>query len=91
MSAAYGLRHLLNTPASLSLLGIHGLSVGYHRYEVAVTMADAYRAALAAIGTDAQRELVESLVSWLDGFPHWAPVARSLQRPEPDLLGFWSP
>ncbi|MBA8794671.1 hypothetical protein FHX74_002290 [Friedmanniella endophytica] len=90
VSAAYGLRHLLNSSASLSLLPVRGLWVGYHRHDTALAMGDAYRAALAAIPTEEQRELVTTLVDWLDGFPHWAPVAAQLGRPAPDLIGFWS-
>ena len=90
VSSAYGLRHLLNTSAQLSLLPVRGSCVGSHRYDTARAMADAYRAAIEQMPDGEQRELVGSLASWLEGFPHWAPVAESLGRPWPDLIGFWN-
>lgn len=90
VSSAYGLHHLLDTSAQLSLVPTRGTFVGYHRYDIAVAMADAYRTATEQMPSPDQKETVSTLVSWLGGFPHWAPVAESLGRPWPDLLGFWN-
>ena len=90
VSAAVGLRHLLNSTTSLNLIPVQGLTVGWHPHEKALAMAGAYRAALPQIKTDEQREMVESLATWLDGFVPWSRVAPSLNRPVPDLIGFWA-
>lgn len=90
VSAAVGLRHLLSTTASLNLIPVQGLTVGWHPYEKALAMAGAYRSAMPQIKTDEQRTLVNSLATWLDGFVPWAQVASSLGRPVPDLVGFWA-
>ena len=90
VSAAVGLRHLLNTKTSLSLIPVQGLTVGWHRHEKALAMNEAYRLAMPEIKTEEQREMVIGLTAWLDGFVPWAQVAASLGRPVPDLLGFWA-
>lgn len=90
VSAAVGLRHLLTSTTSLNLIPVQGLSVGWHPYEKALAMAGAYRSAMPQIKTDEQRDLVNSLATWLDGFIPWAQVASSLGRPIPDLVGFWA-
>lgn len=90
VSASVGLRHLLDTTTSLSLVPVQGLKVGWHRYETALAMAGAYRAAMPQIRTEEQREMTSALASWLDGFIPWAQVAVSRGRPVPDLLGFWA-
>ena len=51
-------------------------------------MAGAYRTAMPQIKTSEQQEMISGLVSWLDGFVHWAQVAVDLGRPVPDLIGF---
>lgn len=89
VSAAVGLRHLLNSPTSVNLVPVQGLVVGYHPYPKALGMASAYRSAMPEIKTPEQQELISGLVSWLDGFVHWAGVAEQLGRPTPDLIGFW--
>jgi hypothetical protein len=53
-------------------------------------MAAAYRSAMPGIKTDEQREMINALTIWLDGFLPWAQVAASLGRPVPDLVGFWA-
>ena len=90
VSAAVGLRHLLNSKTGLSLIPVSGLTVGWHRHDKALAMNDAYRSALREIKTDEQREMVTALTVWLDGFVPWAQVAASLGRPVPDLIGFWA-
>ena len=90
VSSAVGLRHLLNNKTSLNLIPVAGLTVGWYRHEVALTMADAYRTALPELKTADQREMIEALAVWLDGFAPWAQVAASLGRPVPDLIGFWA-
>jgi hypothetical protein len=90
VSAAVGLRHLLNTKTSLSLIPVQGLTVGWHRHDKALAMNEAYRSAIPQIKTDEQREMIMSLTTWLDGFVPWSQVASSLGRPIPDLLGFWA-
>ena len=89
VSAAVGLRHLLNSSTSVNLVPVQGLIVGYHPYHKALGMASAYRAAMPEVKTPEQQELVSGLVTWLDGFVHWADVAPQLGRPTPDLIGFW--
>ncbi len=89
VSAAVGLRHLLSTTTSFPLVPVHGLTVGWHPYDKALAMAGVYRSAMPQIKTDEQRDLINALVSWLDGFIPWAQVAVSLRRPVPDLVGFW--
>lgn len=89
VSAAVGLRHLLNASTSVNLVPVQGLIVGYHPYHKALGMASAYRAAMPEVKTPEQQELVSGLVTWLDGFVHWADVAPQLGRPTPDLIGFW--
>ena len=88
VSAAVGLRHLLSNSLSLPLLPVEGLTVGWHPYEKALSMSEAYRRALDQIRTDEQRAMVEALTVWLDGFRPWAQVAGALGRPVPDLVGF---
>ena len=88
--AAVGLRHLLTSPTSISLVPVHGLTVGWHPYEKALAMAEAYRAALPEIKTQQQQEMVAALVGWLDGFTSWSQVAAEQGRPVPDLVGFWA-
>ena len=90
VSAAVGLRHLLNNKTSLNLIPVTGLTVGWHRHETALAMAEAYRAALPELKTDEQREMSTALAAWLDGFAPWAQVAAQLGRPVPDLVGFWA-
>ena len=90
VSAAVGLRHLLNTKTGLSLIPVQGLTVGWHRHEKALAMNEAYRSAIPQIKTDEQREMISALTIWLDGFVPWAQVASSLGRPVPGpdrLLG----
>jgi hypothetical protein len=90
VSAAVGLRHLLSSTTSVNLIPVQGLTVGWHPHEKALAMAGAYRSALPQIKTDEQREMVNSLATWLDGFVHWSTVAVALGRPVPDLVGFWA-
>ncbi len=90
VAAAVGLGHLLTSHTGVRLLPVRGLTVGWHRHDKALAMADAYRAAMPQIKTDEQRELVSSLVTWLDGFVPWSRVATELHRPVPDLIGFWA-
>ena len=90
VSAAVGLRHLLNRPTGVNLLPVQGLTVGWHRHDQALAMAVAYRTAIREVKSAEQREMVDGLVTWLDGFVHWVPVAASLSRPTPDLVGFWA-
>ncbi len=90
VSASVGLRHLLSSTTSVNLIPVQGLSVGWHPHEKALAMAGAYRSAMPQIKTDEQRDLVNSLATWLDGFIPWAQVASSLGRPVPDLVGFWA-
>jgi len=89
VSAAVGVRHLLTNNLRLSLAPAAGLTVGFHPYVRAVDMADAYRYALPQVPGEPQQELIAGLVTWLDGFPHWAEVAPTVGRPVPDLVGFW--
>jgi hypothetical protein len=89
-SASVGLRHLLNSALSLSLNPVSGLKVGWQPHQKAVVMAAAYRSAIAGIKSPEQRDLINSLTIWLDGFQPWAQVAASLGRPVPDLVGFWA-
>lgn len=88
VSAAVGLRHLLSHGTAISLVPVRGLTVGWREHDLAVTTAAAFREALDEVPA-AHQETVAGLVSWLDGFPHWAEVAESLGRPAPDLIGFW--
>ena len=88
--AAVGLRHLLTSPTSVTLASVHGLTVGWHPYDKALAMAEAYRAALPEVKTPEQQEQVRALVAWLDGFGGWARVAAEVGRPVPDLIGFWA-
>ncbi|HYP43760.1 MAG TPA: hypothetical protein VEQ66_00995 [Propionibacteriaceae bacterium] len=90
VSAAAGLRHLLNSPSSVPLLPVHGLTVGCHPHAKALAMAAAYRSAVPQVKTREQAELVAALVTWLDGFHVWAHEAVRAQRPVPDLVGFWA-
>lgn len=90
VSAAVGIRHLLNSNPGLVLIPVQGLTVGWHPHDKALAMNDAYRLAMGEIKTDEQREMVQGLTTWLDGFVPWAQVAASLGRPVPDLLGFWA-
>lgn len=90
VAAAVGLGHLLTSNTGVRLLPVGGLTVGWHRHDKALAMADAYRAAMPQIKTDEQRDLVAALVGWLDGFVAWSRVATELHRPVPDLIGFWA-
>ena len=90
VSASVGFRHLLNSTPSLNLVPVPGLTVGWHPHRKALAMAAAYRSALQDIKTEEQREMINSLTIWLDGFVPWAQVAASLGRPVPDLVGFWA-
>ena len=58
VSAAVGLRHLLNTKTSLSLIPVQGLTVGWHKHEKALAMNEAYRSAIPQIKTEEQREMI---------------------------------
>ena len=90
VTSAVGLRHLLTSSPSLNLLPVRGLTVGWHPHEKALAMAGAYRAAIPEVKTQEQQEMVAALVTWLDGFVPWARVAATLDRPVPDLVGFWA-
>jgi hypothetical protein len=90
VTSAVGLRHLLSSSPSLNLLPVRGLTVGWHPHDKALAMTDAYRAALPEVKTREQQEMLAALVTWLDGFHPWAEAARRLQRPAPDLFGFWA-
>lgn len=90
VAAAVGIGHLLRSDTDVRLIPVRGLTVGWHRHDKALAMAEAYRAAMPAIKTDDQRELIANLVMWLDGFVPWSDVATSLGRPGPDLVGFWA-
>ncbi|QDP98060.1 hypothetical protein FOE78_21075 [Microlunatus elymi] len=87
--AAAGLRHLLSSHTELPLIAPRGLLVGFQSGEEATWMADSYRQAIDEIEDGDDRERVYALANWLDGFSHWADVAPTLQRPAPDLIGFW--
>ena len=63
-----GLRHLLNSTMSLNLVPVEGLTVGCHPYHKALAMAAAYRSAINDIKTEEQREMINALTGWLDGF-----------------------
>jgi hypothetical protein len=89
-SASIGLRHLLNSTLSLNLIPVNGLKVGWYPHQKAAAMAEAYRSAMPGIKIEEQREMINSLTIWLDGFVPWAQVAASLGRPVPDLVGFWA-
>jgi hypothetical protein len=89
-STSIGLRHLLNSTLSLNLIPVNGLKVGWYPHQKATAMAEAYRSAMPGIKTEGQREMINSLTIWLDGFAPWAQVAASLGRPVPDLVGFWA-
>ena len=89
-SASIGLHHLLNSTLSLNLIPVNGLKVGCYPHQKARAMAEAYRSAMPGIKTEEQREMINSLTIWLDGFAPWAQVAASLGRPVPDLVGFWA-
>lgn len=88
--AAFGLRQLVANSTSVNLQPASGLTVGWHPHHRACEMAAAYREAMPSIKTDWQRDMIRSLTSWLDGFPAWSEVARSMNRPTPDLIGFWA-
>ena len=88
--SSVGLRHLLSSPTSLTLLPVEGLTVGWSPHGKALAMADAYRGAMGELKTTEQQELVTALITWLGGFIPWATVAAQLGRPAPDLLGFWA-
>jgi hypothetical protein len=90
VSSSVGVRHLLSSPTSLSLMPVRGLAVGWHPHETALAMAGAYRAAMPQVKTREQQEMVAGLVTWLDGFIPWAQVAVTMRRPAPDLVGFWA-
>jgi hypothetical protein len=90
VTSSVGLRHLLTTTASLNLLPVAGLTVGWHPYQTALAMAGAYRSAMGQIKTSEQQEMIAALASWLDDFVPWASVAPSLGRPVPDLVGFYA-
>jgi len=90
VSAAVGLRHLLDHRTELTLVPVQGLVVGWHPYETALAMAGAYRAAIPQIKDPEQQAMTNALAGWLDGFVPWAQVSASLGRPVPDLLGFWA-
>lgn len=90
VSAAVGLRHLLNSTTSVGLLPVSGLTVGWHPYQKALMMASAYRSAMTELKTTAQQEMIAALVVWLDGFVPWSEVAARLGRPQPDLVGFYA-
>ncbi len=90
VSSSVGLRHLLGHTASLNLLPVTGLIVGWHPYETALAMASSYRSASREIKTAEQQDMTDALARWLDGFVPWAQVAPSLGRPVPDLVGFYA-
>jgi hypothetical protein len=90
VSSSVGLRHLLGSTASLNLLPVTGLAVGWHPYETALAMASSYRAASRELESAEQQEMTSALAGWLDGFVPWAQVAPSLGRPVPDLVGFYA-
>ena len=90
VAAAVGIGHLLTSNTGVRLIPVQGLTVGWHRHDKALAMADAYRAAMPQLKTDQQRDLVSNLVGWLDGFVPWSRVAVTLGRPAPDLVGFWA-
>jgi hypothetical protein len=90
VSAAVGLRHLLDTSPSLTLVPVQGLTVGYHPFATALAMAGAYRAAMPQIKTTEQQQLTSALAGWLDGFVPWSQTAVAQGRPVPDLVGFWA-
>jgi len=90
VSAAVGLRHLLDNRTGLNLVPVQGLVVGWHPYETALAMAGAYRAAMPQIKTTEQQEMIAALAGWLDGFVPWSQVSASLGRPVPDLVGFYA-
>lgn len=85
--SAVGLRHLLNHPTELELTPVAGLILGWHPYATVAAMRDTYRLAADQL-TGRERELVEQLTTWLDGFGPWAEIAPTLGRPIPDLIGF---
>lgn len=90
VAAAVGIGHLLTSNPGVRLIPVQGLTVGWHRFDKALAMAAAYRAAMQEVKTDEQRELISHLVMWLDGFVHWSQVANTIGRPVPDLVGFWA-
>jgi hypothetical protein len=90
VSAAVGLRHLLNSTTSVGLLPVTGLTIGWHPYPKALMMASAYRAGMNELKAAQQQELISALVIWLDGFVPWSEIAERMGRPAPDLVGFYA-
>ena len=90
VSSSVGLRHLLDHTPALNLVPVQNLTVGFHRYETALAMAGAYRAAMPQIKTTEQQQMINALAGWLDGFVPWAQAAAAIGRPAPDLIGFWA-
>lgn len=88
VAANVGLRHLFTTGTEINLPPVRGLTVGWYDHQRALAMAEAYRIGLDQVSPEHQ-EMIAGLITWLDGFPHWAEVAPSVQRPAPDLIGFW--
>lgn len=90
VSSSVGLRHLLDSSASLPLVPVPGLTVGWHRHETALAMAGVYRSAVPQLPTPEQQELTAALAVWLDSFVPWAHASTSRGRPVPDLVAFWA-
>lgn len=90
VTSAVGLHQLLDHGTQINLLPMPGLVVGWHPHSAVLDMAEAYRKALPEVKTEERQEVLAALVKWLDGFAHWAVVATDLQRPAPDLVGFWA-
>jgi hypothetical protein len=87
--AAAGLWHLLHNQTELPLFPPQGTLIGYHPFDQVAWMADSYRAAMPEIKGADQREQVQDLADWMDGFAAWSGQAAAVARPGPDLVAYW--
>ncbi len=90
VAAAIGVGQLIAHDLRLPIAPVAGLTVGYQPHRRVLEMTAAYTEVQDDLPQPEQRDLVHELVLWLGGFPHWAEVAPTLGRPEPDLVGFWA-
>lgn len=86
--ARYGLSDLFKAHLGISMTLCSGLAAGFVRNEHALGMATSWPAGIGELSQDHQ-ELAGGIAGFLAGFGDWTDQARSLGRPDPDLIAIF--
>lgn len=88
LPSPYSLGQLMHNDASLPILPLPGLSVGYAKYQHALNTQHGLSAVIPELAPE-DAQLAQQFAEFLAGFPLWASQATAAGQPEPDLLMIW--